>query len=390
MRFIFLFLIAVCFIPTGSYAQPEISPGEYITERGWGNLKIKKDIKGGLSFEIDAVGGNAHTCSLSGEIKSGKSVLEGSEKDKPCIVSFTTTGKGINVTDNENACRYYCGARAGFTGLYLKPQKGCDSASMKKTRKEFKRLYDKREFALARVKLEQLLKTCSDIIDWTDLGWIRNDLAITLYKLRDYSECRRVLQPLEEDAKQSDDELRESYPPADAYSAIPIARATRTNLKLCSQVNNLAEQAKGPDPIFKPALEQIKGQVMIPVLLPSKLPESIHPSEIKVAQGLANEGGYEIYLSYGDCGNACFAANFIGSSKKVQKIFNTRPVKLPNGIKARFRPVSCGGSCAPANLWWEQDGAMYQIQMKLNSDMSEKMQEKVLVETASSMPSVRQ
>jgi len=240
MRFTLLIslLLMVFFSPTYLYAQPEIAPGEYITERGWGNLKIKKDQNGGLSYQIDTVGGNAHTCNLSGEILNGKSVLEG-EENKPCVVTFTPTGKGISITDNDDACRnYYCGARAGFTGLYLKPSKGCDRASIKKTRNEFKRLYDKGDFALARAKLEPLLNTCSSIIIWDDLGRIRNDLAITLYKLRDYSECREVLHPLEVDANRSDEELRNAYPPADAPSAISIARATRTNLKFCTQGAN--------------------------------------------------------------------------------------------------------------------------------------------------------
>lgn len=56
-----------------------------------------------------------------------------------------------------------------------------------------------------------------------------------------------------------------------------------------------------------------------------------------------------------------------------------------------FRAVSCGGSCAPANLWWEQSGVMYQIQIKLRNGLTEKDQEKILVETANStVPARRQ
>jgi hypothetical protein len=54
-----------------------------------------------------------------------------------------------------------------------------------------------------------------------------------------------------------------------------------------------------------------------------------------------------------------------------------------------FRPVSCGGSCAPANLWWEQNGVMYQIQIRLRSDSREKDQERILVETANSTVTAR-
>jgi hypothetical protein len=35
-------------------------------------------------------------------------------------------------------------------------------------------------------------------------------------------------------------------------------------------------------------------------------------------------------------------------------------------------------------MWWEQDGVMYTIQIKLPSDMSEGEQESMLTETANS------
>jgi hypothetical protein len=68
---------------------------------------------------------------------------------------------------------------------------------------------------------------------------------------------------------------------------------------------------------------------------------------------------------------------------------NTRRVALSRGRKGMFTPVSCGGSCAPANLWWEQNGVMYQIQIKLRSSSTEKDQEKILVETANSIVTAR-
>ena len=37
-----------------------------------------------------------------------------------------------------------------------------------------------------------------------------------------------------------------------------------------------------------------------------------------------------------------------------------------------FMPISCGGSRAPKNLWWEQNGVMYQIQIALKSSTTEK------------------
>jgi len=41
------------------------------------------------------------------------------------------------------------------------------------------------------------------------------------------------------------------------------------------------------------------------------------------------------------------------------------------------------------NLWWEQNGATYQIQLKLSSAKDEREQERLLVETANSVVPLR-
>jgi hypothetical protein len=151
-----------------------------------------------------------------------------------------------------------------------------------------------------------------------------------------------------------------------------------------------AAQQNGPAQVFKPAIDEIRNKVQIPILLPSKLPSVIREREIKLASGTVSEEGYNIDLYYSEIGsNAAFVAYFAGSKEIFHDLPNTRRVRLANGIEGLFRPVSCGGSCAPANLWWEQNGVMYQIQIKLNSTTSEKEQEKVLVDTANSMVLVR-
>jgi len=44
---------------------------------------------------------------------------------------------------------------------------------------------------------------------------------------------------------------------------------------------------------------------------------------------------------------------------------------------------------APVNLWREKDGVMYQIQIKLRSTTNRKEQQKILIQTANSMVTVR-
>jgi hypothetical protein len=155
-------------------------------------------------------------------------------------------------------------------------------------------------------------------------------------------------------------------------------------------LNSLMGQPKEPAPVFRPAIEQIQPQTRIAIRLPSKLPSPIREREIKLAWGTVSEDGYFISLYFTETGsNSTFAAGFGGTARVFRNLGNTRPVALAGGLSGMFRPVSCGGSCAPANLWWEQNGVMYQIQIKLGSTLREKEQERILVETANSTVTVR-
>ena len=150
-------------------------------------------------------------------------------------------------------------------------------------------------------------------------------------------------------------------------------------------------QGKGPARVFTPALEQIQSKTRIPILLPSKLPSAIPESRIKLASGEARKDGYFISLYYSADAIASYAAGFGGSTFVLQDrdLPNSVRAALSDGRTGIFRPVSCGGSCAPANLWWKQNGVMYQIQVQLGPDLPEKDQEKILVETANSTVAIR-
>jgi hypothetical protein len=231
-----IFLIVFCALvgTVAHAAEPALQAGQYVTEKGWGNLTVSRD-KGALKFSIEAMGGNAHSCSLDGEIRDGRAVLEAIDKDKPCVVTFKTTADGIQV-DSQDAqiCRYYCGMRASFEGHYLKPAAGCAPAGLNRTRAGFKRLYGARDYAAARAALEPVLANCARTLDWLEDGWIRNDLALAQYRMGDAAACRSTLQPLAKAAAESDDDVRGSLPPTDADNWLPIVKAARTNLKLCA------------------------------------------------------------------------------------------------------------------------------------------------------------
>jgi hypothetical protein len=215
-------------------AEPALQPGDYVTERGWGNLGIVQDKGGTLKFSIEAMGGNAHSCSLEGEIRDGRATLEAMDAGKPCVVTFKRAADGVTVASvDPQLCRYFCGMRADFEGKYLKTAAGCTPKPLSRTREEFKKLYDRRDYAAARAKLEPAFNACAKTLDWLETGWMRNDLALTQFRLGDAAACLRTLEPLAQDAAKSDAQIRDDFAPTDADNWLPVVKATRTNLKLC-------------------------------------------------------------------------------------------------------------------------------------------------------------
>ncbi|MDX2220752.1 MAG: hypothetical protein SF172_17160 [Burkholderiales bacterium] len=212
-----------------------IEPGEYITEKSWGTLVVKRDKAGKLLFNIESVGDNGHSCSLEGEIKQGKATLEGDEPKEPCVVTFTQGRSGIKVDRNEGmACQFYCGVRASFDGVYMKAPAACRIDAVEKTRAAARKAYDGKNYDAARNLLGTTLKDCKTFLGTFTEAWLRNDLAVTLHKLKDLPGCREALKPLAEDAAQKDAKIREDYAPLEADIYVRILKATRVNLKLCA------------------------------------------------------------------------------------------------------------------------------------------------------------
>jgi hypothetical protein len=206
--------------------------GEYLMSKGEGTLDIKAD----QNFVIDTIGTNSHTCNFTGKISKQPSRIE----DSACYLSFTLKGADVLVstenrytTKEEAGCSSFCGMRAAFDGgmFYSLPQ--CNPNSVAKMRKKFKMQFDRKEYATAKQNLEKLLSQCDHVLHWSQLDWIRNDLALTQYKTGDTAACLQTLRPLHIYAETSDDELPKSTQPIDVELIIPIAKATRTNLKLC-------------------------------------------------------------------------------------------------------------------------------------------------------------
>jgi len=137
--------------------------------------------------------------------------------------------------------------------------------------------------------------------------------------------------------------------------------------------------------LFTSVLADVKAECHLPVLLPSELPKPIADAEHAVVQN-TSAGAYSIGLFYElEIGNAGFAANFSGESKPRYSASELgREIKLARGKRGYFRPVSCGGSCAPANLWWEANGVLYAVQLRLSASSSEKSQQDTITAVANS------
>jgi hypothetical protein len=215
-----------------AHAQKGLDAGEYLD--GSGGYLILKPGKGGTAFSLHTVGGNRHSCDAQGTIGANNVAILKPDPQTTCTLRFVPQPNGVQV-EVKDTCPAYCGARASLDGTYLKPDAGCDRAGVKKSRAEFKKLYDQRSYGEARKVLEPVVKRCQKFVEDRDDGWMRNDLALTLHKLGDAAECRKTLEPLAAMAAKSDSAVREDLPPNEADAMTSMIRATRTNLKLCAQ-----------------------------------------------------------------------------------------------------------------------------------------------------------
>lgn len=220
-------LVLACYIGVASAQQTTPSPGIYVRKGGGGDLVVQA----GGKFHIQTVGANGHTCELEGTITNGRARMANSA----CAVDFTPAGQRVGVdTATAEACRDFCGMRAWFGGDYLRPTPGCTDKAIAASRRNFKRAYDAKDYRLALTTLAPVLQDCDEVLTGVTKGWLRNDLALAQLRSGDAAACRQTLAPLAEEAGKTDQELREAYPPTDADVVLPMLKAARTNLRLCS------------------------------------------------------------------------------------------------------------------------------------------------------------
>jgi hypothetical protein len=134
-------------------------------------------------------------------------------------------------------------------------------------------------------------------------------------------------------------------------------------------------------------LSEVKANSNLEVLLPSELPHPIGEAKYAtVVSDSPNKYGISLYYEL-DLGDSGFAASFSADAHpdyEPKDIPNVRKVKLSKGFIGYFRAVSCGGSCAPANLWWEEGHVLYSLQLSLRSELPNKDQRRKMIAVANS------
>jgi hypothetical protein len=134
-------------------------------------------------------------------------------------------------------------------------------------------------------------------------------------------------------------------------------------------------------------LAEVKSKTSIAILLPDELPNDLAKAKYAtVEEASSNKYAVSTYyeLGIGDAGFAAYFAAEFHADFQPKDLPNVSEVKLSHGLVGYFRPVGCGGSCAPANLWWEKDQILYQIQLKLSPSVPESAQQQALTTAANS------
>lgn len=219
-----------------------IVPTEYVAEGSNNVMRVTPGNGGKLNFSVEIFDWtDTRMCSAEGEIVGNKAVLRRKDMAEDCIVTFLPDKNYMEVRTSEACSKSYCKEESGFDGFYERFP-GCTIAERAATRKQFRALYDKKDYAAAMAKLDPVLVSCRKALSQVEQGWIRNDLALVQLKLGLADRCLATLKPLAGDADKSDEELAANFANCQGCKKdmlakrMPMIRATRTNLRLCRDV----------------------------------------------------------------------------------------------------------------------------------------------------------
>lgn len=221
-------------------ASEPLQPGEYVRSRDSGWLKLERR-NGGTFFLLESIGGNCHSCGVSGRVVGtlgeAEAAMFGTEPEPGvCRIRMTPSleGRQIEVEPlTEHACRPHCGMRARLDGVYRKPPPRCTKAGQQQTRDRFLRHYRSRQYPQAVAVLRPMLDECGEFLNWIEADRVRNDLALAYRHAGSREQCAQTLGQTLASGHADEGALRNRLPPCDFDNYIATARATWHNLRLC-------------------------------------------------------------------------------------------------------------------------------------------------------------
>mgnify|MGYP000447879070 FL=1 len=168
-------------------AGPAVEPGEYIYVEGGsghGAMSVK-----GNSFNIETMGANCHTCAVSGTFKGRTGVADACR----IAVSGDNGVLKLDTSATQEACRDFCGMRAGFDGEYRRPPAACTDRQRTVRIGQAHKQYATKDYDGARTTLRALLSECDTFMGWIERDKARSDLAVTEYHRGDNAQCLAAL-----------------------------------------------------------------------------------------------------------------------------------------------------------------------------------------------------
>ncbi|WP_244110087.1 hypothetical protein [Burkholderia arboris] len=212
-----------------------VEPGEYLYVEGshaHGVLLVK-----GGRFAIDTIGGNCHTCSLTGTLKNNMGVASGD--GETCRISITGDRGTLKVNSGSaDGCRSYCGARAMFDGEYRQPAAACTDRLRTARLTQARAQYAKKNYAAAEAAFTSLIGECARDMDWIEVDRVRSDLALTQYHLGERAKCLATLSQttamLNHDDRDKEGDPSFGLPPCDADNYQSTGKAILHNATLCN------------------------------------------------------------------------------------------------------------------------------------------------------------
>ncbi len=216
---------------------PQVGTETYVTEGGWGRLIIEAPKGQGFpKFSLDTENVDSG-CALSGQLdKSGRGVVYEGAEPSQCSLAVKAEAGGVAIsTSTKEQCRAYCGNNGSFEGSYKRVSSRCTADSIEKARHDFKPLYEQKKYADAKAALASVYQDCVTTMGLAEEGALRNDYALTLYKLKDKPGCLSVLSRYKQDAVRTDDQICDGMAPAVVDEYLTVIHAARTNIALCSR-----------------------------------------------------------------------------------------------------------------------------------------------------------